>query len=160
MRFRGEQKKSIHSRICKTGKTIVGVRRRRDALFFSRLTDSFRVSLFWSGGIFCICQSGRMLNFRGAAGDRVFPSALPPDGRKRLRALEHARAEATEARVAALDGEIVEAEARAGEWKLDSIGAREREAPLRSRDPREVEVRPQEREDFQIRRPEARPAGG
>ena len=65
-----------------------------------------------------------MLDSEGPVCAVVDPSALPPEEWKRLYEREHARAEAAEVRIAELEGKLGEAEARANEWKLESIRAR------------------------------------
>ena len=65
-----------------------------------------------------------MLDSAGPVCDVVDPSALPPEELKRLYEREHARAEAAEAEITALKGRLGEAEARANDWKLESIRAR------------------------------------
>jgi ribosomal protein L29 len=65
-----------------------------------------------------------MLDSEGPVCDVVDPSALPPEEWKRLYEREHARAEAAEARITELEGALGESEARAEEWKLESIRAR------------------------------------
>ena len=62
-----------------------------------------------------------MLDSEGPVCDVVDPSALPPEEWKRLYEREHARAEAAEARIAALEDRLGESEAHANEWKLESI---------------------------------------
>ncbi len=52
------------------------------------------------------------------------PPVLSAEDLERLCALERARAEAAEARVAELKGELVELEARAEEWRRESVRAR------------------------------------
>ena len=49
---------------------------------------------------------------------------LPPEEWKRLYEREHARAEAAEARIAELEDKLGEAEARAEEWRQESVSAR------------------------------------
>ena len=71
-----------------------------------------------------ICQSGRMLDSGGPVREVADPSALPSEELKRFYEREHAPAEAAEARNTALDDRLGEAEARANEWKLESIRAR------------------------------------
>ena len=65
-----------------------------------------------------------MLDSEGPVCDVVDPSALPPEEWKRLYEREHARAEAAEAEIAALEDRLGESEAHANEWKLESIRAR------------------------------------
>ena len=65
-----------------------------------------------------------MLDSEGPVCAVVDPSALPPEELKRLYEREHARAEAAEARIAELEGKLGEAEARAEEWRQESVSAR------------------------------------
>ena len=65
-----------------------------------------------------------MLDSAGPVCDVVDPSALPPEELKRLYEREHARAEATEAGITALEDRLAEAEARAEEWRQESVRAR------------------------------------
>ena len=65
-----------------------------------------------------------MLDSEGPVCAVVDPSALPPEEWKRLYEREHARAEAAEARIAELEGKLGEAEARAEEWRQESVSAR------------------------------------
>ena len=64
--------------------------------------------------------------------DPADPSVLLPEEWRDLHAREHARAEAAEAGIAALEARLAEAEARADEWKLESIQARSELNGLRS----------------------------
>ena len=65
-----------------------------------------------------------MLDSEGPVCAVVDPSALPPEEWKRLYEREHVRAEAAEARIAELEGKLGEAEARAEEWRQESVSAR------------------------------------
>ena len=65
-----------------------------------------------------------MLDSEGPVCAVVDPSALPPEELKRLYEREHARAEAAEARIAELEDKLGEAEARAEEWRQESVSAR------------------------------------